>query len=101
MRSKSFFLYPVTAVYLGGVTVVVLVSESELDFAYGLLALTLVTLVAVMIAAWRELRTVHRLVNSQRDELLERIEVLVDCLRSSGVQIPATEQHYQDEAEAT
>ena len=85
--------YPITIVYLAGLALAITVSEGIVDLSAGIAVLTLVAILAVLIALLREMRVVHTLVNSQRDELLLRIDVLVEALKDAGVAIPPSPDH--------
>ena len=89
---SSLTLYPITTVYVAGVTVAVGIGLSWFDINAGLIALTAISLTVVLIALTREVRIVHHLVNAQRDALLLRIDDLVDSLNEAGVALPLREQ---------
>jgi 4-hydroxybenzoate polyprenyltransferase len=94
--TTTLVVYPVTIVYVAGICVLIAAALGYLPVPHGIIALTFAAIVAALIAVWREMHLVHRLVNSQRDELLDRIGVLVGALLSSGVQIPDTEKRFQE-----
>lgn len=96
---KSYSTYPISTVYLAGVIVAVFISLGWVSLGTGLLILTLAAVIVLLITQSIELRrqtkeilTVHLLVNSQRDELLNRISDLVDTLENAGIALPDREQ---------
>lgn len=86
MTSAAF--YPITLVYLTSVLLALLVAEGLLERDVGLVILTFVAIVALLVATLREIRTVHNLVNSQRDELLSQIALLAEQMESAGLAVP-------------
>lgn len=85
-RSAGF--YPLTALYLTGVVIVYLIANGVVTLPYGIFALSLAVIFALVFAAYRELKAVHRLVNGQREELIARIDELNALLTASGVVVP-------------
>lgn len=83
--------YPITAVWLTGAVVAVGVARDWWDLPVGLVLLSSVSLLIFMISLKAEVVVVHRLVNSQRDELLNRIDTLVTYLVAAGVALPPGE----------
>lgn len=88
----TIVFYPVTFVYLVGVAVAVAVAHGQVGLGMGLLILTGLTVAALLVATFREVRVVHYLVNSQRDLLLRRIADLIDTLNEAGVPLPEHEK---------
>lgn len=84
----SAAFYPLTLIWLLGVTMAVLVSLGGLDLTPGLAILGFVALILTQTACRLELGVVHQLVNRQHDELVERIGQLKDTLQDSNVPIP-------------
>ena len=85
-RSAGF--YPLTGLYLVGVSLIWLITSGRLFVIYGVLILSIFAIFALLLAAWRELKAVHKLVDGQRAELLARIDELVALLIDSGVVVP-------------
>ncbi len=88
---RSVVGYPLTGVYLAGTAVAVLISADLLPLAPGLLGLLVVAGLMLMVGIRREVATVHWLVNSQRDVLLDRIDQLIATLTDAGVVVPDEE----------
>jgi uncharacterized protein YoxC len=80
--------YPVTWTYLAGVAVIMSISEGLVSVSAGLIALSLLALLIALIFTRKEVQKVHILVNSQRDELVERIDQLVTALHDAGAAVP-------------
>jgi len=93
LRSAAF--YPITGMYLAGVALGVLVVHGTLSPAVAVLAGALVTLTALLLAAWREIRAVKLTVNVHMDELVARIDELNALLVASGIVVPPTNQERQ------
>lgn len=71
--------YPVTGLYLAAVLAVWLTVAGLIDLAAAVAGLGVVAVLAVGYATWRELRTLHELLDIQRAELealLERGDLL-------------------------
>ena len=85
-RSVSF--YPLTGAYVGAVAVLALLSSNHLDLGTAIIAETMIVMVMMTVSAKRELRAVHNLVHSQREELVDRIDQLVDLLHTAGIAVP-------------
>lgn len=88
----SVAFYPVTLTYIAGVAMMALAVAGKIRVDVAVLASAVFACLAVVIALDREVRTVHRLVNSQHDVLIARVKQLVDALVAAGVTIP-TEPH--------
>lgn len=84
--------YPMTMLYLSGVACIIAVQEEVVTLGAGLILFTLAAIMAFVWAIAREVHTVHVLVNSQRDELLNRISDLIDALNEAGVDVPNRRQ---------
>lgn len=59
---ESAGFYPLTMLYVVGVCDAVLVVDGALPAIYGLFAFTLAVVIAILAAAYREIKTVHHLV---------------------------------------
>lgn len=88
---RSMLLYPTSTVYVAGVVVAVGVSTGWFGLNVGLVCLTAIAVVVVLVGLVREVQIVHHLVNSQRDELLNRISDLVETLQDAGIALPSRE----------
>ena len=93
-RSAGF--YPITGLYTGGVVCALFVADGEIDLPSGLIIFAFLALTALLLAAWKEVRMVHHLVDSQRAELLARIDELSALLVKAGVVPPLSGQREQD-----
>lgn len=91
----SVSVYPVTTVYGSGVVVAYALTAGWVGLGTGVIALTMIALLAIMVSMSREVQVVHHLVNSQRDALLERITELVDAMHEAGVDLPEREKRAQ------
>lgn len=88
-RSATF--YPVSTVYLTGSAVAVGITAGWFSLNIGLVCLTAIAIITVLTGLLREVRIVHHLVNSQRDELLARISDLVASLNEHDITLPPRE----------
>jgi hypothetical protein len=98
---RSAGLYPITLLYVGAVCLIVSVATSVIS---GLAAICFLGFTAILLAfyaTWRELRTVHTLVDGQRTELLTRIDQLSHLLQSSGIVVPVGTKIEQDARDDT
>lgn len=91
-------LYPVSLCYLTAVLALVLTVSGALTLPMAVVGLALTAVLIVLIAMRREMSTVHRLVNSQHDQLVARIDQLVAALIAAGVAIPAEAEHPRSRA---
>lgn len=87
--AHSVAFYPVTIVYGACAAVIGAIAGHFLRADVALLLISLIAVMSVQVSMRREVRRVHVLVNSQRDELVARIDQLVRALRAAGVTIPA------------
>lgn len=84
---------PITALYLGGTVTAMLIVSHRLEPALGFVLMAVLFGSMLTVSVSREVKTVHHLVNSQRDELLIRIDQLIATLLGAGVEVPlATEK---------
>lgn len=95
LHSPAF--YPITSFYLSAVIVLVFTVQDFFTLAQGIVLLAVCGIGSILIAAWRDLKTVHVLVNGQRSELLTEIADLKQLLRQSNVQIPASPAEKRDQ----
>lgn len=86
MHSITF--YPLSLAWVGGVLVAAGASADCFSVIQGLLLWSLSVLLVFVYGLSRELRIVHSLVNSQRDELVDRNNQLVKMLNDRGITIP-------------
>lgn len=85
---RSVAIRPVTEVYLIGVTMIVLTVNKVLTLSEGIFIFGMTTVVILLTTMYKELVQVHTLVNSQHDDLLKRIEDLLDALHANDVEVP-------------
>lgn len=92
---QSAGFYPITALYLVGVGLILLLVQGLIDLKTTMAILGFAAVSALLFAAWRELQKgreeltkVHQLVNSQRSEMIARIDELSALLTASGVVVP-------------
>lgn len=97
IRPVLYGLYPITTFYLGAVAVLVLTVSGFFNLAQGLVFLSVWAVGCILIAAWRDLKAVHVLVNGQRHELLTEIADLKRLLRERNVQVPASAAEKRDQ----
>lgn len=83
--------YPISAVWLTGCAVAIGITQDWWDLPVGLVLLSSMSLLIFMVSLRAEVTVVHHLVNSQRDELLSRIDTLVSYLVAAGVALPPGE----------
>lgn len=90
---KSASGWPITALYLGGTVTALMIVSHRLDPALGFVLMAVLFGAMLTVSVSREVKTVHHLVNSQRDELLVRIDQLIATLLAADVDVPlATEK---------
>ena len=81
LHSPGF--YPITSFYLSAVVVLVFTVHGFFTLAQGVVLLAICGIGSILIAAWRDLKAVHTLVNGQRSEMLTEIadleELAADC----------------------
>jgi hypothetical protein len=59
---ESAGFYPITTLYLVGVLIAFLVVGASISPLLGILAFSVAVVIAILVAAYKEIRTVHRLV---------------------------------------
>lgn len=80
--------YPLTGFYVGAVAVLMLFAGDYIQLQVAILSVTSIFVGAVLFSMHQEVRMVHVLVNSQRTELIARIDQLTSALDDAGVPIP-------------
>lgn len=86
--TSSIAFYPVTAVYVAAAAASAAVAGRYLRLDLALVIVALVAVMAIQLSMRHEVRTVHHLVNSQRDELVARIDQLTAALVAAGLPVP-------------
>jgi hypothetical protein len=76
-RSASF--YPITILWLSSCLVGALVEQHVIRVAVGVVLVSLVAILALLVASWREMMTLTGK-STKNDLLLERVEYLIDLL---------------------
>ena len=97
VRGPAF--YPITSFYGSAVVVLVFTVQNFFTLAQGIVLLAVCGIGSVLIAAWRDLKIVHMIVNSQRSEMKTEIADLKKLLRSSNVQIPPSRAERRDQTQ--
>lgn len=105
---ESVLARPLTTMYIiASVVLVALVSE-KIEVAHALIVLTVMFFFLLVLGLHREnkieakivkveLDNIHTLVNSQHDELVDRVEQLIAALQTADVDVPiAPEQKRQE-----
>jgi hypothetical protein len=90
-------LYPITTMYASAVAVLVLTVQEFFSLAQGIVLLAVCAVGSILIAAWRDLKSVHTLVNGGRHELMTEIADLKQLLRQANVQVPASPAEKRDQ----
>ncbi len=85
---KSASTFPITALYVFGVLIILLIQEGIIGVATGISTLSLITILALLVAITKELRAIHILVNSQHDVLITRIYQLINILNIADIDVP-------------
>lgn len=80
--------YPLTGFYVGAVAVLMVLAGGYIDLQVAILSVTGIFVGAILFSMHREVRMVHVLVNSQRTELIARIDQLTSALDEAGVPVP-------------
>lgn len=80
--------YPITQMYVVAVAVSVALINMWISLTGAIVVLGVAAVAAVMAVMLRELRTVHRVMNGQRVELLDRIDLLTESLLNHDVRVP-------------
>jgi hypothetical protein len=84
----SISFRPVLTVYVGAVIDAWAVASGYVRTEVGVLLLGFVAVMVLLSGMRREVATVHKLVNSQHDALVDRVDQLLDALETAGVSIP-------------
>lgn len=89
-------VYPITAMYVGVVGVVMQVASGAWSVELGLSLMAILAVGVVLFlgrrdvrAAQAEVHVIHELVNSQHDDLVARVEQLTRALERAGVRVPS------------
>jgi len=89
MRVRSSVLfYPLTTFYCAAVLATVGVAQRWFRLDVSIVALTVFAVLLLLLNIRKQVLDVHQLVNSQRDDLVERVEQLIDALHTAGVDVP-------------
>ena len=91
--------YPITTFYGSAVVVLVFTVQNFFTLAQGIVLLAVCGIGSILIAAWRDLKIVHKLVNGQRSEMRREIADLKQLLRRSNVQIPPSPAEKRDQTQ--
>jgi c-di-AMP phosphodiesterase-like protein len=88
-------LYRQTVSYIASVIVLILVTMDKMRLDVGIVVLGIVAILIVLQSVNQrvqvvsdELDTVHTMVNSSHDEMLDRVDQLIEALSDAGVAIP-------------
>lgn len=116
LRSLTF--YPVTTIWLVSVGLLACVAGGALSFGVALVVVSLLALNVLLTATYRQASLVHSLVNSQRDEMVAKIDrmdvrhdrmsdtvtrmsgrigQLLDALTEANVPIPSADGGVRDD----
>lgn len=79
---------PVGTVYILASVMLALSFQNPVYIVGCIVVLGCAAILAVTLAVRRELEIVHQLVNSQHDELVNRVEQLTEALETSGIPVP-------------
>lgn len=79
---------PVGCVYILASVMLALSFQNVIYIIGCIVILGCAAILSVQFAMRRELEIVHELVNSQHDELVNRVEQLIGALETSGVPVP-------------
>lgn len=96
MYSSGF--YPITTFYVSAIGVLVFTVQNFFTLAQGIISLAVCGIGSVLIAAWRDLKMVHTLVNGQRSELMTEIADLKQLLRRVNVPVPPSAAEKRDQS---
>lgn len=86
-HSVSF--YPLSGAWVAGIASAMLASSGHTTWDRAFYGYTFLILILMLVSMWREVRTVHVLVNSQRTELVNRVDQLTALLKYEGIDLPA------------
>jgi hypothetical protein len=81
-------LYPVTLGYVSAVIILLLISMGWVDIGVGILILGCAAALIILWSMRREVAVVSHLVNSQHDDLMERVDQLTAALVKGGLAVP-------------
>jgi uncharacterized membrane protein len=95
--SDSIVFYPLSAFWVASSLAIMGVAQGWFRADLSIIILTLVGILLLLLNMHREVTAVHQLVNSQRDELVERIEQLVHALHMAGAQVPRSHREDMDD----
>lgn len=80
--------YPLSTFWLVAIIAVFGLGTGWWSLGTGMVILTGALIFLVVVAFRKDIQQVHVLVNSQHDDLLERVTQLTDLLKESGVPVP-------------
>lgn len=82
--------YPITQFYLVAVAVVVAAVNDWLTVTQAIIILGFTCIIMLAVMLWREARTIHKLVDGQRADMINRIDKLASLLTANGITPPAS-----------
>lgn len=80
--------YPISTFYVSSVAVLILTDLEFFNLPEGVIVLAVSAVLSVQVAHWRDLKSVHALVNGQRSEMRTELADLKQIMRRAGIQVP-------------
>jgi len=80
--------YPIATFWLGAMGILFAKSISWVNLPTAFVTLGFLAVLLIMAAFRKDVSTIHHLVNSQHDDLVDRVQQLTDALLSSGAEVP-------------
>lgn len=80
--------YPLSTFWVGAMLVLAASSWDLISFAAGAVILGFLALLLILAAFRRDIAVVHTLVNSQHDDLVNRVQQLTEALVHGNVAVP-------------
>lgn len=94
---NSSGLYPMSAYWVVASAVVALAVEGWIGLGSAIAILGIAAALAILTAAWSELKQIHKMMDGQRAETLARLDKLETIITSHGIPLPP-ESHEVAEA---
>lgn len=80
--------WPLSTFWLGAMCVLFAKSIGWINLPTAFVTLGFLAILLIMAAFRKDVSTIHHLVNSQHDDLVDRVQQLTDALLSSGSEVP-------------
>ena len=85
---ESVSFYPLSLAWAFGISAAAASTAGYVSYIQALFLWSVFIILMVITGMWRELKMVHHLVNSQRDDLVDRIDQLTVLLQTKDIDLP-------------